>query len=407
MNLWFWIVEVFLFCSIVYFVLLLFVFVYYIFVKGFGLFISKGIVDLHEGEIRVFSKGEGTGCTFIVDLPMTRKRNPSEMVNNARSRSTHEPVVEPIVAVNHMRRQSTRERIVGMLSGKNGHRRHSTFPPTLFPAPQVATNQTFSKKSLQSLNRRHSSPFNHRPSESFNQRFTSPMVTDDPVPLSHRFDSFFPNQGEVRSGGSVMNIGRHSFLDFTEHDRTTRQAEVTALLLKELTARRNFPTRNPEGGDASGVGLIMSPLLLRSEHKNDDAVVAVGSDTAADPPSQQVRPAVTTVATSSPVPVPVPSPVQESAPLPISAPSSPRKSLEQSQNERLPPQGPVYHILVADDSTMTRKMLMKTLRSEGLVHPRRHVIHPRTLLARPINTLNPQTQHTDLLRPLNFTTCEP
>ena len=40
--------------------------------SGFGLYISKSIVDLHKGTIAVASKGEGKGCTFTVELPMTR-----------------------------------------------------------------------------------------------------------------------------------------------------------------------------------------------------------------------------------------------------------------------------------------------------------------------------------------------
>ena len=40
--------------------------------SGFGLFISKGIVDLHKGTIAVQSKGEGHGCSFILMMPMVR-----------------------------------------------------------------------------------------------------------------------------------------------------------------------------------------------------------------------------------------------------------------------------------------------------------------------------------------------
>ena len=36
--------------------------------SGFGLVISKRIVDLHGGRIGLFSEGEGTGCTFFVDI---------------------------------------------------------------------------------------------------------------------------------------------------------------------------------------------------------------------------------------------------------------------------------------------------------------------------------------------------
>ena len=39
--------------------------------SGFGLFISKGIVDLHDGTITVYSEGEGHGCSFILSMPMT------------------------------------------------------------------------------------------------------------------------------------------------------------------------------------------------------------------------------------------------------------------------------------------------------------------------------------------------
>lgn len=36
---------------------------------GLGLFISKQIVDLHDGELTAFSEGEGRGCTFTLKLP--------------------------------------------------------------------------------------------------------------------------------------------------------------------------------------------------------------------------------------------------------------------------------------------------------------------------------------------------
>ena len=40
--------------------------------SGFGLYISKGIVDLHGGKLGVWSAGEGEGCTFTVRIPMVR-----------------------------------------------------------------------------------------------------------------------------------------------------------------------------------------------------------------------------------------------------------------------------------------------------------------------------------------------
>ncbi len=47
--------------------------------SGLGLLISKGIVDLHGGQISVHSEGEGKGTTFRVEIPMTRKACVSTM----------------------------------------------------------------------------------------------------------------------------------------------------------------------------------------------------------------------------------------------------------------------------------------------------------------------------------------
>ena len=40
--------------------------------SGLGMCISKGIMDMHGGSIRVYSAGEGQGSVFILRLPMTR-----------------------------------------------------------------------------------------------------------------------------------------------------------------------------------------------------------------------------------------------------------------------------------------------------------------------------------------------
>ena len=41
--------------------------------SGLGLWITKGIVDLHQGEISVYSEGLGYGSSFTVKLPMRRQ----------------------------------------------------------------------------------------------------------------------------------------------------------------------------------------------------------------------------------------------------------------------------------------------------------------------------------------------
>jgi Histidine kinase-, DNA gyrase B-, and HSP90-like ATPase len=59
--------------------------------SGFGLFITKGIVDLHKGQISVFSEGEGKDTSFTLKLPMTR---PSDDVTV--SNRQHVAVAAPI-----------------------------------------------------------------------------------------------------------------------------------------------------------------------------------------------------------------------------------------------------------------------------------------------------------------------
>ena len=42
--------------------------------SGLGLWISSGIVDLHDGKISVYSEGEGMGSSFTIEIPMLRSR---------------------------------------------------------------------------------------------------------------------------------------------------------------------------------------------------------------------------------------------------------------------------------------------------------------------------------------------
>ena len=63
--------------------------------SGFGLFITKSIVDLHEGTIGVYSAGEGKGTRFTLELPMSRtiavennQSNINRPMMNTRNRST-------------------------------------------------------------------------------------------------------------------------------------------------------------------------------------------------------------------------------------------------------------------------------------------------------------------------------
>jgi hypothetical protein len=47
-------------------------------IKHIGLYLTKGIVDLHHGKISVWSAGEGYGSTFTLEIPMTRSTKKEE-----------------------------------------------------------------------------------------------------------------------------------------------------------------------------------------------------------------------------------------------------------------------------------------------------------------------------------------
>ena len=43
--------------------------------SGLGLFIAKGVVELHDGSLSAYSPGEGCGCTFTMVLPAVQVRH--------------------------------------------------------------------------------------------------------------------------------------------------------------------------------------------------------------------------------------------------------------------------------------------------------------------------------------------
>jgi len=60
--------------------------------SGFGLFISKSIVEMHGGTIEVRSNGEGQGATFIYRIPMTRSAEPKAPPAAARRSLVGSPI---------------------------------------------------------------------------------------------------------------------------------------------------------------------------------------------------------------------------------------------------------------------------------------------------------------------------
>ena len=62
--------------------------------SGLGLWITKGIVDLHQGEISVHSEGLGKGSSFTLKLPMERKMQIHEDVQKQEQLQVHEKIQE-------------------------------------------------------------------------------------------------------------------------------------------------------------------------------------------------------------------------------------------------------------------------------------------------------------------------
>jgi CheY-like chemotaxis protein len=66
--------------------------------SGIGLWISKKIVDVHGGSVRVGSEGRNRGCTFELQLPLVRVRVPE-----AGARRVHPDVPENLSSIQNQR----------------------------------------------------------------------------------------------------------------------------------------------------------------------------------------------------------------------------------------------------------------------------------------------------------------
>ena len=87
--------------------------------SGFGLFISKGIVDLHNGSISVRSEGEGHGCSFILAMPMALALVDLEAEAGQLQTADENDAVMPFgdFAVEAQRRNSVIGWVEGVLTG--------------------------------------------------------------------------------------------------------------------------------------------------------------------------------------------------------------------------------------------------------------------------------------------------
>ena len=336
-------------------------------------------MDLHKGKIRVSSQGEGSGSTFTVDLPMTRKIDPN-VVHNRRGRSpSHDSLLGSL-------RRSLQQ-------SPNPHATYVKDPVN--PAQD---------DNLPAVNQTHI-PVPARDSFVIDDPVFSPR--DDNLPtVNQPHGSRINLEEDVKSVISMMSVGRDSLRALADHDmmianqkRQTRNhnrqtktphppLSHTHEAVSMSTDRYPSPNLQAGGGPVAPfdhLAISSPPGPLDDYVIGESAVLAVNpaegsSNLGSAPLSQLLQPPAAVLTTTSHESVKVNLPPSEE-----STPSATMKSRKQHQSQRQRSgestpfgsikrstkimkqeiQGPVFHILVVDDSTMTRKMLMKTLCSRG------------------------------------------
>ena len=265
------------------------------------MFITKGILELHHGKIRVFSDGEGSGSTFVVDLPMTRKIPPE------------------------LRRSSISNRVVGWLRGNSGRAANNINPLVVASSSAASSSHdasNLSSSSTSNQQRKISGPITALPLSGRSQGTTPPLLIIDPM---------FPDQEEEDMNKTTTTTTNAAALSSvpTIVDHTRDDAVYT------------FNT-------SCVVSSANSAKSSRSQKLLFDEMVTTSPPSPSPSPGLELLEATSTTATSALL----------SVSRQLQNPLSDKEQPQQSSGG--------YHVLVVDDSAMTRKMLMKTLRSKGL-----------------------------------------
>jgi signal transduction histidine kinase/CheY-like chemotaxis protein len=79
--------------------------------SGLGLWITAGILDLHDGGIRVHSSGEGTGTSFTVEIPMTRHPADSVTITPHEATNPTDEIPDSILEISALSDRNTFEDI--------------------------------------------------------------------------------------------------------------------------------------------------------------------------------------------------------------------------------------------------------------------------------------------------------
>ncbi|OAI57823.1 hypothetical protein AYO49_01795 [Verrucomicrobiaceae bacterium SCGC AG-212-N21] len=88
---------------------------------GLGLAIARAIVDLHEGSIRGQSKGQGTGATFVVTLPVTPALSASVQVTAGAEGAHADPVYDPSMRLLVVEDHDATKKVLCTLLARAGH----------------------------------------------------------------------------------------------------------------------------------------------------------------------------------------------------------------------------------------------------------------------------------------------
>ena len=217
--------------------------------SGFGLFISKGIVDLHNGTIAVHSEGEGHGCSFILSIPMPMIQAESDIL--AESEAT-------VSSAQHLHND---RHFVSVKSEGDLVKTGTSHPmtPSALMNPSTTTNVT-NGPGLDPDSPPKGSPGNISNSPSNDQKMRRITMVD----MGLAYSSKLMNRGNsnlinTSSHGNIFNVGNtssHGNISNVGNTSNEFPLQVTLVSTRLLTPRQN-------GRNDSSRQRPHSPLRLR------------------------------------------------------------------------------------------------------------------------------------------------
>ena len=310
--------------------------------SGFGLFITKSIVDLHEGTIGVYSAGEGKGTRFTLELPMCR----TTAITTTRS--------NPAANLGDTMQQQPQQQLAATTTRSASATRHAATthhqPFATLPIAEAARIRQSDSRLTAATS---SAPAamhtlgqqQHAPPAVIDPPRCPPAAAAPPRPIAvdPRLDAVrFLALNDQLTGGQASSHSRSGSPHSVVFPPGGRKG---SLMLREL-ARRD--ALNPQSGSVSysvasgckrALYLGSPPVSLHDRHTvdisaevhsiNSDASVILGGDALAAP---------------------------------VMATGAEHDSAEPGVHVAVLPK---WDILVVDDSPLNRKMLIKTLRAAG------------------------------------------